>query len=225
MKLLIVEDDEQMRHTLIDLLAKDYLVDAASSAEEALKLVEVNDYDLCIVDYVLPTLTGVQFVESLRKTKNNSLVLFLTGVDESQTKILALDAGGDDYLVKPFSLPELQARIRALLRRTPARLLSNVITVGDLTINLAQKTVKRNGKEIALRRKEFDLLEYLARNEGKVLTRTMILDHVWDSSYDTFTNIVDVHINYLREQIDKNQPHKIIKTVHGVGYKLDASLS
>jgi DNA-binding response OmpR family regulator len=149
--------------------------------------------------------------------------LFLTGNSEVEKKITALDEGADDYMVKPFHVKELQARLRALLRRTSQRLGSDVIKVNDVTIDLGKKIVRRGETVIPLRRKEFDLLEYLARNQGKVVTRSMILDHVWDSSYDTFTNIVDVHINYLRHQLDKNFSKKIIKTVHGVGYKLDPS--
>jgi two-component system OmpR family response regulator len=221
MKLLIVEDDHQMAYTLRDMLRHEYVVDLAFTGEEGLIKAEENEYDLFIIDYVLPGIDGVEVVRTLRKNGISSLILFLTGRVAADDKVLAFDTGADDYVTKPYSAPELRARIRALLRRYPQRISTNILQVGDLTIDLSAKSVRRNKKTITLRRKEFDLLEYFVRNAGKIITRSMILDHVWDSSYESFTNTIDVHINYLRQQVDKPFKKKLIKTVHGVGYRLE----
>ena len=148
-------------------------------------------------------------------------ILMLTGQSETEKKVLALDAGADDYLVKPFRFEELLARIRALLRRNTVTLTSNILSIDNLTLDPAKKTVKRNEDNITLRRKEFSLLEYLMRNNGRVITREMILDHIWESTNDSVTNVVDVHIKYLRDKVDKPYKKKLIKTVHGVGYKIE----
>jgi DNA-binding response OmpR family regulator len=149
-------------------------------------------------------------------------ILMLTGQAETEKKVLALDAGADDYLVKPFKIEELLARIRALLRRHPTALTSNTLSIDSLILDPSRKIVKRNEDNIVLRRKEFDLLEYLMRNNGRVITREMIVDNIWDSNHESVTNVVDVHIKYLRDKIDKPYKKKLIKTVHGVGYKIEA---
>jgi two-component system OmpR family response regulator len=145
----------------------------------------------------------------------------LTGEDDIAKKVEALNAGADDYITKPFSIAELLARMRALLRRPPQALASNVIAIGDLEIDLNSKRVSREGKSIFLRKKEFYLLEYLARNVGRIITREMILDHVWSTVEEPATNTIDVHIKYLRDHIDKEYERKLIKTVHGMGYKIE----
>ena len=221
MKLLIIEDDSSMAQTLKEGLQKEYVVELAYTGKEGAYLTEVNEYDLIIVDFVLPDISGIPLLALLRQAQPNTLILFLTGQSDIEKKVLSLDNGADDYVLKPCSMAELKARVRALLRRYPKRISSNIVSLGDLIVDLTNKKVTRGDTEITLRRKEFDLLEYFVRNSGKVLTRSMILDHVWDSSYDAFTNIVDVHINYLRARLDKPFPKKLIKTIHGLGYKLD----
>jgi DNA-binding response OmpR family regulator len=221
MKLLIVEDDRDMAATLKMSLKNDYLVDSAYSGEEGLYQLSINEYDLIILDYMLPGISGLEVITELKKKNIVTPRLILTGIDAVDIKVLALDSGGDDYLVKPVHIKELKARIRLLLRRHQANVSSKTFSVGDLTIDVASKTVSREKTKIILRRKEFDLLEFFIRNPGKVLTRSMILDHIWDSSYDSFTNVVDVHVNYLRKKIDKPFQRALIKTVHGIGYKLE----
>jgi len=221
MKLLIIEDDRDMARALKMSLKNDYVVEFAYSGEEGLYQLSVNEYDLIILDYILPGLSGLDVITELKKRKLETPKLVLTGIDAVDVKVLALDSGGDDYLIKPVHLKELKARIRLLLRRQSEQLSSTIFSLGDLSIDVARKTVFRGENKIILRRKEFDLLEYFIRNHGKVLTRSMILDHIWDSSCDSFTNVVDVHVNYLRKKIDKPFQKQLIKTVHGMGYKLD----
>lgn len=221
MKMLIIEDDHVMAQMLKASLKNDYRLDLAYSGEDGIAHADTNTYDIILLDYVLPDLNGFEVMRELKKNKYCPPVLVLTGIDSIDVKISMLDCGSDDYVTKPFNIQELKARIRVLLRRSQQFNCTNVITLGDLVVDVVKKTVYRADKKIVLRRKEFDLLEYFIRNKGKVLTRTMILDHVWDSSYDSFANTIDVHISYLREKIDKPFKTKLIKTVHGVGYKLD----
>lgn len=221
MKLLLVEDEKQFADSLKDCLKKDYTIDLAFTGEEALYHLAINEYDLLLIDYLLPDMDGIILMEEIRKKGNDVLILFLTGNFDRKKKILALDRGADDYLIKPIDLQELQAHIRALLRRYPNRLPTNTVVLGDLTIDFSKKSVERENKKITLRKKEFELLEYFVRNNGKVLTRSIIFDHVWDSSCESITNIIDVHINYLRDKIDKPFQKKLIKTIHGIGYKLE----
>ena len=221
MKLLIIEDDRTMADTLKMSLRNDYLVDSAYSGEEGLYQLSINHYDLIILDYMLPGINGLDVIAELKKKNILIPKLILTGIDAVDVKVLALDSGGDDYLVKPVHIKELKARIRLLLRRHQGNVSSKIFSLGDLTIDVASKTVSREKRIIVLRRKEFDLLEFFIRNPGKVLTSSMILDHIWDSSYDSFTNVVDVHVNYLRKKIDKPFHKPLIKTVHGIGYKIE----
>lgn len=222
MKILIIEDDKELAYTLKASLKNDYFVDLTFSGEEGIVQAEINPYDLIILDYMLPGINGLEVLKSLRSKNTSIPILVLTGNNTLEEKITALDNGSDDYIIKPVHIQELKARIRTLLRRHQKQFASSVFSLDDLSVDVAKKVVLRGDKQISLRRKEFDLLEYFLRNTGKVLTRSMILDHIWDSSYDSFTNIVDVHINYLREKIDKPFSKKLIKTVHGVGYKLEA---
>jgi len=221
MKLLIIEDDKDMARALKTSLKNDYVLELAYTGEEGLFQLSVNEYDLIILDYMLPDINGLEIITELRRRKLETPKLVLTGIDAVDVKVLMLDSGGDDYLVKPVHMKELKARIRLLLRRHRNELSSRTFSIGDLSIDVASKTVSREKKNITLRRKEFDLLEYFIRNHGKVLTRSMILDHIWDSSYDSFTNVVDVHVNYLRRKVDKPFQKQLIKTVHGIGYKLE----
>lgn len=221
MRILIIEDEAVIADTIKEELATNYSVDTVATGKEGIYSGTVNDYDLIILDLALPDMSGREVCRSIRHHEVTTPILVLTANDEIIDKVTVLDSGADDYLTKPFNFDELSARIRALLRRNPQGLTSNILVLGDLIVDTVKRQVKRGGRTIRLRRKEFDLLEYLARNSGRVLTRGMILEHVWDSNVDSFTNAIDVHIKYLRDHIDKPFNKKLIKTVHGLGYKLD----
>lgn len=221
MKLLLIEDDISLAHTIRDSLKPLYAFDMAHSGRSGLTLAQYNEYDCILLDLNLPDDDGLDICRKLRSGGIHTPIIMLTARGQTEEKVAGLDRGADDYLVKPFSFVELQARIRALLRRGPETLADNTITVGDLSMNIATRTLTRQGKPIVLRRKEFDLLEYLLRNAGRVVTRSMILEHVWDSNMDPFTNAIDVHIKYLRDRIDRPFGTDIIKTVHGLGYSID----
>lgn len=220
MKILLVEDDKDIAQTLKEELGKDYVVETALTGEEGEYLGQINEYHLIILDLMLPDITGIDICRKLRQNKITSPILMLTGQDSTEVKIQCLDCGADDYITKPFDFYELKARIRALLRRQNY-LTSNLLIVDNLILDPVTKIVSRGGTPIYLRRKEFDLLEYLMRNRGKVISRNTILDHVWDSSYDSDNNTVDVHIKHVRDKIDKPYKKVLIKTIHGFGYKLE----
>lgn len=222
MKVLLIEDDNELAQILKEELEVAYIVDVFLSGEEGEYAAFITEYDLIIIDYNLPGISGLEVCRKIREGGKNTPILMLTGEHELAKKVEALNTGADDYLTKPFNMEELFARIRALLRRPHQTLQSNIIAIADLEIDLNNQTVSRKGKHIALRKKEFHLLEYLARNEGRVITREMILDHVWNTVEEPVTNTIDVHIKYLRDHIDKAFDKKLIKTVHGVGYKLEA---
>lgn len=222
MKILLVEDDVEMAKTLKDALSSDYVVELAFFGKDGEYLVHINDYDLIILDILLPDLDGITVCKKIRANGVKTPVLMLTGESEIEKKVVSLDAGADDYLLKPFHLEELRARIRALLRRQPEMLTSNILKIGDLQLDLVKKTVTRNEKRIVLKRKELQILEYFMRNPGKLISRSMFLEHVWDSAYESFGNTIDVHITYLRNQLDKPFDKKLIKTVYGLGYKMEA---
>lgn len=222
MKLLLVEDDRESAKAIKRVLDPFYIVEHAYSGKEAEYMAQTNVYDTMIVDYMLPDIDGIEVCKKVRHEGITTPVIILTGDAETKNKVRALKGGADDYVTKPFDPEELRARVEAVLRRTSQSLLANTLTVGNLTLNLSERVAIRDGIRLKLRRKEMDLLEYLMRNVGRVVTRSMILDHVWDSSYESFTNLVDVHIKYLRDKVDRNFPTKIIKTVHGYGYKIEA---
>jgi len=221
MKILLIEDDKQMAATIKEELKKHYAVDIAYTGEDGEYQAQVNDYDLIILDLILPDINGVTVCKKIRKSEIKTPVLILTGKTEIKDKVRALNSGADDYLIKPFSFSELLARARALLRRNPDTLVPDRLSAGNLTLDVVANTVKCKGKEISLRRKCFKLLEYLMRNKNRVVTRSMILEHVWESSIDPITNTVDVHIKSLRNKIDKPFGTDLIKTVHGLGYKIE----
>ncbi len=221
MRVLIIEDDEEIAAALQRGLEPHYAVDTVHLGARGAFQADVNQYDLIILDLGLPDINGVEACRKMRADQIQTPILILTGKDSIEDKVAALDAGADDYLTKPFSFTELSARIRALLRRNPESLTSNILAVDNLVLNIATRTVERAGAIISLRRKEFDLLEYLMRNQGRVLTRSMILEHVWDMEVDSFSNATDVHIKHLRDHVDKPYPKKLIKTIHGVGYKIE----
>ena len=222
MRILLVEDDRPIAETLRDFLSQYFLVDCAYDAASALEQFGPNIYDLVILDCLLPDARGIELLEELRERDSRIAVLVLTGNSELDNKVSLLNAGADDYVTKPFHAQELLARIRALLRRGKLELLpGNVLEFSDLQMDLMARAVRQSGQAISLRRKEFDLLEYLLRNQRWVVTRDMLLSHVWGSPDSGTKNTVDVHIKNLRGKIDKPFDHALIHTVPGVGYKLD----
>ena len=222
MRILIVEDEEKLAQSLKKGLEKegfavDYIMDG--DAGERRIIVSHKDYDLIILDLMLPGKDGFQICRDVREQQITTPILVLTARDATEDKVSALDAGADDYLVKPFSFEELMARVRALLRR-PEQALPNELVVKDLHLDTTSRTVTRKGKEINLTLKEFNLLEYLMRHADQVLTREQILDHLWDFAFDSFSNVVDVHVKNLRKKIDGNQHEKLLETIRGVGYRI-----
>lgn len=222
MKVLLIEDDKQTAETIRDELKDYYAVDVVFTGEDGEYQASVNEYDVIVLDIVLPDMNGVEVCKKIRESGIKTPVLMLTGKVDTKDKVEALDSGADDYLTKPFKFAELLARIRALMRRIPSTIDATQLCVGKLSLDLPANKVKHKGEVVPLRRKEFGLLEYLMRNVGHTLTRSMILEHVWDSGTDPITNTVDVHINYLRDKVDKPFGTKLIKTVHGLGYKIEA---
>ena len=221
MRILIIEDDPAMVAAMRRGLQPSYIVDTAGSGHDGLYQAETNQYDAVVLDLSLPDQSGLEVCAKLRAAGVICSIIIVTARTEVQDKVSLLDVGADDYLTKPFSLDELKARIRALLRREGGSSYSSQIVVGDLVVDTAGRIAAMRGQSVALRRKEFDLLEYLVRNAGKTLTRQMILDHVWEMNDNIWTNAIDVHIKYLRDKIDRRFGVRMIKTVHGIGYKLD----
>jgi DNA-binding response OmpR family regulator len=222
MRILVVEDDRPVAAFVAKgLRAETYVVDVAGDGEEALLLAERYDYDLVLLDVNLPKVDGFTVLQRIRRQKPDLAVLFLTGHAQISDRVKGLDLGADDYLTKPFSLSELLARVRAVIRRR-ARPVESVLRVGDLAMDRVQRTVTRDGRAINLTPKEFALLEYLMRNAGRPVSRSMIIEHVWNLGFDTTTNVVDVYINYLRKKIGGESERRLIRTVRGVGYQIDA---
>lgn len=218
MRILIIEDEKKVVGFIKKGLEEEtYAVDAAYDGEEGLHMAEQNPYDLIILDIMLPKVDGLEVLTRLRGGKIETPVLLLTAKDSVEDKVEGLNMGADDYLTKPFAFSELLARSRVLLRRGKVEL-QTVLQIADLTLDMLSHKVRRNDEEIELTGKEYSLLEYFMRNQGKVLTRTMIAEHVWDYNFDTFTNVIDVYINHLRKKIDKNYSHKLLHTLRGVGY-------
>jgi len=220
MRLLVVEDEKKVARFIKQGLEEEgYAVDLAGDGEEGLAMALDGVHDLFILDIGLPRRNGLQVLEELRKRKIATPVLLLTVRATIEDKVLGLDAGADDYLTKPFAFQELVARVRALLRR---RIESSPVLLqfSDLTLDLARRAVYRSGEKIELTAKEFALLEYFLRNPGRVLTRTQIIEHVWDYDFDSGTNLVDVYVNYLRKKVDSGREPRLIHTVRGVGYVL-----
>src|SRR5438270_4899759 len=221
MRILVVEDEKRIADFLCrGLEGAGYAVDPALTGAAALECVHATDYDLVILDLMLPDMDGLQVLEKIRNRKVGPPVLILSARGALDDRVKGLEQGADDYLVKPFAFVELLARVRALLRRgqpAPERL-----QVGDLSLDCIRRKVVRASETIDLAPKEFGILEYLMRNRGRPLSRTMIVEHVWDMDYDGLTNIVDVYIRHLRSKIDDKYPQKLIQSVLGIGYMIEA---
>ena len=220
MRILIAEDQKDLNRIITKRLsAEGYSVDSCFDGEEALIYIEMAEYDGIILDIMMPKRDGLSVLHSLREKGIGTPVLFLTARDTVEDRVLGLDSGADDYLVKPFAFDELIARIRAMTRKSAGNS-SNIFSVADLVMDTASHTVTRGGREIALSAKEFSLLEYLLRNKGHVLSRTMIENNLWNFDYSGGTNAVDVYIRYLRKKVDDGFEPKLIHTVRGCGYVL-----
>jgi heavy metal response regulator len=220
MRILLVEDEEKVSGFVArGLMAERFAVDVIGDGQSGLELATTYSYDLVILDLMLPKMDGTQVLRRLRSQNVNVPVLILTARDAVSDKVGNFDVGADDYLTKPFAFAELLARVKALLRRGPVSR-SSVVRVGDLELDRLSQQVKRAGKRIDLTSKEYSLLEYLMSNAGRVLSRTMIIEHVWDQSFDGITNIVDVYVRHLRSKVDDPFDHKLIHTVRGVGYSI-----
>jgi len=220
MRILVVEDEKKVAAFIKKGLEEEYFtVDTAYNGKEGLEFATKEEYDLILLDIMIPFIDGLTLTKELRKRKITTPILLLTVKDSTQAKVEGLDAGADDYLTKPFAFEELTARIRALLRRNESQKMS-VITIDDLVMDLLAHKVTRAGTEIVLTPKEFSILEYLMRNKNKIVSRTKLIEHVYDYHFDTETNIVDVYINKLRAKVDQNHSKQLIQTVRGVGYTI-----
>ncbi len=218
MRILLVEDEEKVsRFVARGLTAERFAVDVARDGKSGWELAQTYQYDVVILDLLLPGLTGSEVLYRIRKAKSQVPVLILTARDSLGDKVEHFEAGADDYLTKPFAFAELLVRVKALLRRGPATRAS-ILRVGDLELDRLSQQVKRAGKRVELTAKEYGVLEYLMANTGRVLSRTMILEHVWDQSFDGATNIVDVYVRHLRTKVDDVDEHKLIRTIRGLGY-------
>jgi two-component system, OmpR family, response regulator len=221
MKILVIEDDaETAAYIANGLKEHGHTVDLAATGRDGLFLAAGEGYDLMIVDRMLPELDGLSIVKTVRTAGVETPVLFLTALGGVDDRVTGLDAGGDDYLVKPFAFSELLARINALARRPPITSAETVLRVEDLEMDLLKRTVTRNGQRLDLQPREFRLLEYLMRHAGQVVTRTMLLEYVWDFHFDPHTNVVETHISRIRTKVDKPFDMPLIHTVRGAGYRL-----
>jgi two-component system copper resistance phosphate regulon response regulator CusR len=223
MRILIVEDEKKLCELIARALkAERFAVDEATDGNQGWLLADAYEYDLIILDLMLPGMGGAELLRRIRLKNQQVPILILTAQDATEEKVRNFEAGADDYLTKPFAFAELVIRVKALLRRGPVTRAS-VLRVGDLEVDRLSQHVKRAGKKIELTPKEYALLEYLAANPGRVFSRTMIIEHVWDQSFEGLTNIVDVYVRHLRSKVDDPFPTKLIRTVRGVGYGLGES--
>ena len=224
MKVLIIEDDKSIREFLVSNLEREgFTVDSTENGAKGSFLARTNPYDIIILDNVLPEKDGYEICRDVRERNNPVPILMLSIQSEVFDKVDLLNCGADDYMTKPFSFQELVARMNALMRR-PREIEKEILTVDDLTLNVPAQKVKRGSSEIYLTRKEFNLLQFLAKNKGNVLSRNMIMEHVWNEDCDPFSNTIEAHILNLRKKIDVRKKRKLIYTVPGRGYKIDTAL-
>ena len=225
MKLLIVEDNVPLAKSLNNFLSSSWTVHMVSRGEEAIDKAKSSHYDVIVLDLGLPDMDGQEVCRAMRKAKISTPILVLSGMSETDTKVNLFKCGADDYVTKPFDVSELNERLLALLRR--GRLDTEepyLLKLDSLTLDPIRRQVQRSGQPIKLRRKEFDILEYLLRNTGRVVSRAMIMDNVWEEDSDPWNNTVDVHIKYLRDKVDRPFKNQLIKTAHGVGYTISDSV-
>jgi DNA-binding response OmpR family regulator len=222
LRILIIEDEPKVARAITKSLEADHFaVDLAGDGEEGLQLLTEIDYDASVLDWNLPRLDGLALLRRLRKARSNVRVLVISARQDLSDRVCALESGADDFLAKPFACEELMARMHALLRR-PKELL-DTMRVEDLELDRTRHTVTRAGKLITLTQREYAVLEYLMRNAGRTVTRTMVVEHVWNLGFEGLTNIVDVYINYLRHKIDHGFDKPLIRTTRGVGYRISSS--
>lgn len=223
MHILVIEDDEKAASYMIKGLAESgYVVDHANNGRDGLFLATSGNFDALVIDRMLPGLDGISVIQALRAAKITTPVLILSALGQVDDRVSGLRAGADDYLTKPFAFSELLARLEALLRRRSEQKAETHLNVGDLEMDLLARTVKRAGKAVDLQPREFRLLEYLMRHAGQVVTRTMLLESVWDYHFDPQTNVIDVHVSRLRQKIDKGFDKPLLHTIRGAGYSLRA---
>ncbi|MDF0675669.1 MAG: response regulator transcription factor [Nitrospira sp.] len=222
MRVLVIEDETKVGSFIQRALEEEsYAVDLCEDGAKGLEMALVINYDLLVVDVMLPSMSGLDVLKNIRRERIHTPVLILSAQSQIDQRVKGLDAGADDYLTKPFAIDELLARVRALLRRGASES-PGILQVEDLVLNPATRDVTRGGQRIDLTLKEYALLEYLMRHTGRVLTRPMISEHVWNQDFDTFTNVIDVYVNYLRNKIDRGRTKKLIHTIRGSGYMLKA---
>lgn len=221
MRVLVVEDDNKIASFVVKGLKQSgFAVDRCADGEEALVFARSAPFDVAVVDVMLPKLDGLGLIQRMRKEGIRTPVIILSAKASVDDRVRGLQAGGDDYLTKPFAFSELLARIQALIRRSSNAAEPTKLSAGDLELDLLSREVKRAGQTIELQAREFALLEYLMRNPGRVVTKTMLLEHIWDYSFDPQTNVVDVLVHRVRSKVDKDFPRKMIQTIRGVGYVL-----
>jgi len=221
MKILIIDDNRLLANSIKRQLSGSYVVDIAATGEEGIERAREISYGVILLDLGLPGMSGYEVCYELRASRLTTPILVLSGVDDTESRVRLLTCGADDYVTKPFDGNELRARIAALTRRGDYGPHENVIRIGKLTIDVGRRRVTHAGTLIILRRKEFDILEYLAQNRGRTVSRSMIFSHVWEAGQDGWNNTVDVHIKYLRDKIDRPFKTSLIKTAYGVGYMVD----
>lgn len=225
MRILLIEDDQSVADFILrGFREAGHTIDHSDNGKDGLFLATTESYDVLIIDRMLPGVDGLAITRTLRASENNTPVLILSALGQVDDRVKGLQAGSDDYLVKPFAFSELEARVEALSRRSLGKTVTDTtLTIADLEMDLLARTVHRAGTTIDLQPRDFQLLEYLMRHVGQVVTRTMLLEHVWDYHFDPQTNVIDVHISRLRAKIDKGFDAPLIHTIRGAGYKIDAS--
>jgi two-component system OmpR family response regulator len=225
MRILLIEDDSSVAEFIVRGFREGgHTIDHADNGKDGLFLATTEDYDALIVDRMLPKVDGLSIIRTLRASDDHTPALILSALGQVDDRVKGLQAGADDYLTKPFAFSELEARLDALARRAQGKATTETeLSVGDLEMDLLSREVRRGGKTIALQPRDFQLLEYLMRHAGQVVTRTMLLENVWDYHFDPQTNVIDVHISRLRAKVDKDFDSQLIHTIRGAGYKIDAT--